>query len=63
MPLLSYYTAPLKGETRMPELPINLRVLAESIFLRCRSGKVKIAGIDGEKGFTIIKVAGAQDCN
>src|SRR6266446_5626314 len=39
IPLLSFYTAPLKGETRVPELPINLRVLAESIFLRCRSGQ------------------------
>jgi len=27
----------------VPELPINLRVLAESILLRRRSGKVKIA--------------------
>ncbi len=63
IPLLSFYTAPLKGETRVPELPINLRVLAESILLRRRSGKVKIAGIDGEKGFTIIKVASAQHYN
>jgi hypothetical protein len=34
LPLLSFYTAPLKGETRVPELPINLRILVESILLR-----------------------------
>jgi len=31
IPLLSFYRHPLKGESRPPELPINLRVLAESI--------------------------------
>ena len=54
IPLLSFYTVPLKGETRTPELPINLRVLAESILLRSKSGKVKIVGVEGEKGFTVI---------
>ena len=54
IPLLSFYSAPLKGETRTPELPINLRVLAESILLRSKSGKVKIVSVEGEKGFTVI---------
>src|SRR6266436_6344367 len=63
IPLLSFYTAPLKGETRVPELPINLRVLAESILLRSRSGRVKIVGVDGERGFTIIDAQDAQECN
>ena len=54
IPLLSFYSAPLKGETRTPELPINLRVLAESILLRSKSGKVKIIGVEGKKGFTVI---------
>jgi hypothetical protein len=63
IPLLSFYNAPLKGETRVPELPINLRLLAESILPRSRSGKAKIGGIDGEKGFTIIDAEDAQDCN
>lgn len=31
VPLLHFHKAPLKGECRAPELPINLRVLAESI--------------------------------
>ena len=31
IPLFVFYSAPLKGECRTPELPINLRVLAESI--------------------------------
>ena len=31
LPLLAMYTPPDKGECRTPELPINLRVLAESI--------------------------------
>jgi len=31
LPLLAFYTHPLKGEGRPPDLPINLRVLAESV--------------------------------
>jgi len=31
IPLLAFYKQPKKGECRPPELPINLRVLAESI--------------------------------
>lgn len=31
IPLLSYYQRPLKGECKAPEIPINLRILAESI--------------------------------
>ena len=54
IPLLYFYSAPLKGETRVPEIPINLRLLAESILFRSKSGKVKVAGVAGEKGFTII---------
>ena len=37
--LLTFYKQPLKGETRPPELPINLRVLAESILGRDKSAK------------------------
>jgi hypothetical protein len=40
IPLLAYYTPPLKGECRTPELPINLRVLAESILGQDKSAKV-----------------------
>ncbi len=36
MPLLEFYTAPSRGECRVPDLPINLRVLAESILGRDR---------------------------
>jgi hypothetical protein len=31
IPILTFYSQPLKGECRSPELPINLRILAESI--------------------------------
>jgi hypothetical protein len=31
IPLLAFYTRRLKGECRPPDLPINLRILAESI--------------------------------
>jgi hypothetical protein len=31
IPLLAFYTKPLKGECRRPDLPINLKVLAECI--------------------------------
>jgi len=36
VPLLSFYTPPVKGECRPPDLPINLRALAESILGRER---------------------------
>jgi hypothetical protein len=39
IPLLAFYTTPFKGECRVPELPINLRVLAESIMGKERSAK------------------------
>ena len=31
MPLLAHYQSPLKGECKPPEIPINLRILAESL--------------------------------
>lgn len=34
VPLLTYYAPPTRGECRVPDLPINLRVLAESILGR-----------------------------
>lgn len=37
LPLLAMYTPPGKGECRTPDLPINLRVLAESILGRANS--------------------------
>jgi hypothetical protein len=40
IPLLAFYTEPLKGECRTPDLPINLRVLAESILGQDKSAKV-----------------------
>lgn len=54
IPLLAFYTLPLKGECRTPELPINLRVLAESILGRDRSGKSTDEGSASQKGFTCI---------
>lgn len=63
MPLLAFYTVPHKSELRIPELPINLRVLAESIFFRSKSGKRNIAGVAGGKGFTLIDVEDSQSCN
>ena len=40
IPLLRFYKRPLKGECRPPELPINLRVLAESILGQDKSAKI-----------------------
>jgi len=31
MPLLAHYQSPLKGECKPPDIPINLRILAESL--------------------------------
>jgi len=55
IPLLTFYKQPLKGESRPPELPINLRVLAESILGQDKSAKVVQSG--GYKGpaFTQLK--------
>ena len=62
IPLLSFYSAPLKGETRVPEIPINLRLLAESILLRSRSGKVKVVGAEGERGFILTDGEDEANC-
>jgi hypothetical protein len=62
---LSFYTVPLKGETRTPELPINLRALAESILIRNRSARVKVASVEEDRGLTITEAEDserAQDC-
>ncbi len=54
LPLLSFYTAPTKNESRTPDLPINLRVLAESIL---GQGKAKAEDkVDGRKGLSFIDV-------
>jgi hypothetical protein len=50
IPLLSFYKAPLKGQCRTPELPINLRVLAESILGQDRSAKVVGETSAGQRG-------------
>jgi hypothetical protein len=53
IPLLSFYTVPLKGETRTPELPLNLRALAESILLGNRLARAEVLGVDGKRECTI----------
>jgi hypothetical protein len=50
IPLLAFYTQPLKGEGRPPELPINLRVLAESILGQDKSAKVVAQRCAGQEG-------------
>ena len=55
IPLLKFYQQPLKGECRPAELPINLRVLAESILGQDKSAKVVAASSAG-KGLTFTKV-------
>lgn len=52
--LLSWYSAPAKGECRTPELPINLRVLAESIL--GKSERFMGENSDGPKGLSFIDV-------
>ncbi len=34
LPLLNYYSRPNRGESKAPDIPINLRVLAESLLLK-----------------------------
>jgi len=54
--LLEMYTAPGKGECRTPDLPINLRVLAESILGQAKSDKSVGENSEGAKGLTFIDV-------
>ena len=37
MPLLAHYQRPLKGECKPPDIPINLRILAESLLGKSRA--------------------------
>jgi hypothetical protein len=37
MPLLAHYQKPLKGECKPPDIPINLRILAESLMGKNRA--------------------------
>ena len=55
IPLLSFHKQPLKGECRPPELPINLRVLAESILGQDKSAKV-VADNNACRGLTFTQV-------
>ena len=54
IPLLAFYTQPLKGECRTPDLPINLRLLAESILGQDKSDKVPSGPSADHKGLTFI---------
>jgi hypothetical protein len=55
IPLLAFYTQPLKGECRPPELPINLRVLAESILGQDKSAKVIAESSAADKGLSFLE--------
>lgn len=59
IPLLAFYTSPLRNETRAPELPINLRLLAESVLSQNRLAR-KVRGVDGEKGYSLIELESEQ---
>ena len=54
IPLLAFYTLPVKGEGRPPDLPINLRVLAESILGQDKSAKVVAEKCAGQKVLTFV---------
>src|ERR1051325_2651251 len=60
IPLLSHQMTWSKSETRVPELPINLRILAESILSQRKLGSVKTQSVESEKGFTIIDLKEAE---
>jgi hypothetical protein len=63
IPLLSFYTVPRKGETRTPELPVNLRALAESILLGNRSARAKSASTGEDPGINNIEVEDIHSSN
>ncbi|SRR6266566_468563 len=39
MKLLAYYVAPCREEGRSPSIPVNLRLLAEALLLKCNSSE------------------------
>lgn len=43
MPLLAHYEKPLKGECKPPDIPINLRILAESLLGKCNAVRRKVS--------------------
>ena len=55
LPLLEMYTPPRKAECRTPELPINLRVLAESILGQANL-ESSVDSTSGAKGLRTIDV-------
>ena len=46
LPLLSYYSQPQRGECRAPDIPMDLRILAESLLFRHRRRRPQISQID-----------------
>lgn len=46
LPLLAHYEPPAKGECKPPEIPINLRILAESLL--GKSARTRRASDDNE---------------
>lgn len=54
IPLLAFHTVPLKGECRTPDLPMNLRVLAESILGRGKSGRVVDENVASQNGSRLL---------
>lgn len=43
IPLLAHYRSPLKGECKPPDIPINLRILAESLLgKKAKTRKVRV---------------------
>jgi hypothetical protein len=54
IPLLAFHTLPLKGECRAPDLPMNLRVLAESILGRGRPDKAIEEDVPDQTGLSLL---------
>jgi hypothetical protein len=49
-----------RSDTKAPEVPINLRILAESILRQHKLGRMKTQSPESEKGFTIIDLKEAE---
>lgn len=61
IPLLAFYTRPLPGECHTPELPINLRLLAEAILGQNGSAVVvSDPAADGKDSFSLMSSVDAN---
>jgi hypothetical protein len=57
LPLLAHYEVPKKGECKAPEIPINLRILAESLLGKSARAR-KVSGMNDAVKYGLLVAEG-----